>query len=131
MYDIRESELEFAIGSSPDGGVQDDGSIKHLQRQQQQLSILRRYSLCCLLSLPAASSQRDLPKWRMVTQAIQALADTLDGLNRRLCDTLHEVEGKLCSYHGLSISPTVMVLMMPNRRCTRGAITKDSVFVDE
>ena len=131
VYDVRESELEFAVGGSPDAGVRGDESIKHLRKQQQQLSILRRYSLCCLLSLPAASSRGDLPRWRMVTQATQVLTDALDGLNRRLCDTLREDEGKLWSCQGLPTFPDGMVLIMSRSRCARESATNGLCCVNQ
>lgn len=92
VYDIRDSDLEFATAKDVDHASTDYYSIKSLRMQQQKLSIIRRYCLCCLLSLPATGTEADVSPWRVAIQAIASFVSQLRETNKCLGHALDEEE---------------------------------------
>lgn len=94
VYDINTLDAREASGPDALKLTDDDDpeSLKSLRILSFRAGLLRRVTLCHLMSLPADGGKPDVHRWRRATGAMSALGQALGTSTAKLHHVLHEME---------------------------------------
>ncbi|RMY70723.1 hypothetical protein D0863_05613 [Hortaea werneckii] len=93
VYDISSQDAKEASGDNSLSVLEDDAeSLKSLRVLSYRLGVLRRVTLCSLMSLEADGGKPDFYRWRVTIEAMQTISNILAPSARRLQQILNEME---------------------------------------
>ncbi|KAI7568359.1 hypothetical protein KC317_g4268 [Hortaea werneckii] len=93
VYDISSQDAREASGDNSLSVLEDDAeSLKSLRVLSYRMGVLRRVTLCSLMSLEADGGKPDFYRWRVTIEAMQTISNILAPSARRLQQILNEME---------------------------------------
>ncbi|KAI6881508.1 hypothetical protein KC334_g16584 [Hortaea werneckii] len=93
VYDISSQDAKEASGENSLSVLEDDAeSLKSLRVLSYRMGVLRRVTLCSLMSLEADGGKPDFYRWRVTIEAMQTISNILAPSARRLQQILNEME---------------------------------------
>lgn len=93
VYDVNTQDVHEASGDDALTVLEDDPeSLKSLRVLSYRAGVLRRVTLCALMALEADGGKPDFYRWRVATEAMQSMTDTLTPSAQRIRQILSEME---------------------------------------
>ena len=93
VYDVNAQDASEASGDDALSVLEDDAeSLKSLRLLSYRASVLRRVTLCSLMSLEADGGKPDFYRWRVATEVMEALGGALASFAEKLRQMLSAME---------------------------------------
>lgn len=93
VYDISAQDAKEAAGTEALSAIEDDmESLRALRVLSYRSGVLRRVTLCSLMSLAADGGKPDMERWGIATEAMRSLNQTISASAERIRKLLTDME---------------------------------------